>query len=333
MKVPLVLTPIAVLGTACTIRPFTPSTTLVTWAQHVPAGVEQMLPSSDAAIARWQLPPDMVWSRFAKYTLLSSLDSTSIEGTLPDISRLEVVHQAQCAAQHVAAAGLPPDTMWIVDMRGAASVAFGAMVSRLAREPVAPIVTFNNWPAEDEAVPAEETLAALLAIPPRIPAAGTEHVVPMLLLDAWRLAFRYEEFGDEVTDNRYALTSGDLPGVDVLASQGIRRVMYVVERLDETEVEEDDMTAIVADYAAHGIELSMVDLPSLCDSSAAPIPMTQFFERHRWHFVPRMTLMDSPWFYQRARSGFGAVHSGPSPFRGGHGFAMSHSVGGGGGGG
>ena len=330
MRVPLVLAPIAILGTACTIRPFTPSTTLVTWSQHVPSAVQQSLPSADQAIARWQLPPELIWSRFSKHTLLSSLDAQPITGSLPDITHLDVVHQAQCAAMRVAAAGLPADTMWIVDMRGAASVAFGAMVSRVALEPVAPIVTFNNWPAETEAVPAEETLAAMLAFAPQLPPPGTERAVPILLLDAWRLAFRYEEVGDEVVDNRYALTSADLPSGELLASQGIRRVIYVVERLDETDVEEDDMTAIVADYAAHGIELAMVDLSSLCEPPTPTIDLGTVIAHHEWHFAPRHTLLDDPTFFQRARSGFGAVHSGPSPFRGGGGFSMVGSTGGGG---
>ncbi|MEI8256371.1 MAG: hypothetical protein WCJ30_11925 [Deltaproteobacteria bacterium] len=336
MKPPAVLAPIAILGGACTLRPFTPSTTLVTWAEHVPAAVQQTAPTSDQAIAAWQLPPDLVWSRFAKNTLLSSLDIAPVTTELPDVARLDVVRQAQCAARHAANLGLPEDLMWIVDLRGAASVAFGSTLSRRATEPVAPVITFNNWPAETEAVPAEETLAALLGMTPRLLAPGTPRAIPVLLLDAWRLAFRYESFDDDIVDNRYALTSADLPSAELLASQGIRRIAYLVERLDETEVEEDDMTSIVADYAAHGIVLAMVDLESLCEPQGGSISMEQLVARHRWHFTPRLTLLEEPAFFERARGGFGAVHSGPSPFRVGHGFSMAphgHRAGGGGGGG
>ena len=84
MRVPFVLAPIAVLGSACTLRPFTPSTTLVTWSQSVPAGVDQLLPSADSAISRWQLPPDLVWSRFSKNTLLSSLDADADDKAVND---------------------------------------------------------------------------------------------------------------------------------------------------------------------------------------------------------------------------------------------------------
>ena len=57
--------------------------------------------------------------------------------------------------------------MWVVDLRGAASVAFGATLSQRLARPVAPVMTFNNWPADCEVVPAEQTLAALVAMRPR----------------------------------------------------------------------------------------------------------------------------------------------------------------------
>ena len=80
---------------------------------------------------------------------------------MPDINGLDVVRRAQAAASRLATQGVPPDTMWVIDLRGAASVAFGATLSQEASRPVAPVMTFNNWPADNEVVPAEQTLAAL----------------------------------------------------------------------------------------------------------------------------------------------------------------------------
>jgi hypothetical protein len=68
------------------------------------------------------------------------------------------------------------------------------------------VTTFNNWPADNELVPAEETLAALVTMQPNLGADDEAGACPVFLLDAWRLAYRDDEINDEVTDNRYMLT-------------------------------------------------------------------------------------------------------------------------------
>ena len=50
---------------------------------------------------------------------------------------------------------------------GAASIAFASSLARYSNQPIAAIPTFNNWPAENELVPAEETLTAMIEMPPR----------------------------------------------------------------------------------------------------------------------------------------------------------------------
>src|SRR5439155_1196693 len=82
--------------------------------------------------------------------------------------------------------GAPPDAMWVVDMRGAASVAFAASLSNASPAPIAPIATFNNWPAENELVPAEEALAAMIDFTPRIPGENTTQATPVVMLDGPR---------------------------------------------------------------------------------------------------------------------------------------------------
>jgi hypothetical protein len=204
--------------------------------------------------------------------------------------------------------------MWMVDLRGAASAAFGARLSLDAREPVAPVITFNNWPAEDALVPADETLAGLVAFAPRLPPpdeVAIRTASPVFLLDAWRLAFRFDEPSDDVFDNRYMLMPSDLPDADALRAAGIDRVIYVVESLDDAEVEEDDLNATFRAWEAAGIAISFVDL----DFLATGLPVN-----HDWALAlaprgywcrSRYTLVDDPIFYARARGGFGLSYGRP----------------------
>jgi hypothetical protein len=320
--------PIALLSSACTLRPWTPSTSVAFWSEDPPAARYMTVPSQTEIITRWQLPPTNPWARYEKYTLLTALDSVPRTAPMPDVTQLDVVHKANTAAARVAAAGLPNDTMWVVDLRGAASVTFGAQLSQSAREPVSLVLTFNNWPAENELIPAEETLAALIAFQPRLPSANDVGTRPVFMLDAWRLAYRFDEPDDDITDNRYILNQSDLPDPQTLRANGIRRIVYVVEDLDETEHEEDDLQAAFLAYQDAGITIYMVDLSFL----AKPIV------HDRWNEVlaPRVcyiehrrTLIDDPLFYARARGGFGGIHSGPSPLRGGGGGGWTGGHGGG----
>ena len=326
-----VVTPIAIFSGACTIRPFTPSVSVAYWPQDVPPVVQATLPDAASAIARWQLPPENAWSRYEKYTLLSSLDSVPLAAEIPDVRYLELVREAECAAGHVAAAGLPPNTAWVVDLRGAASVAFGTTLSQQSATPVAPVITFNNWPAEEEVIPAEETLGALLEFQPRLPSATDARTTPVFLLDAWRLAYRLNEVEDSFTDNRYALSTADLPDPDTLRAQGITQLIYVVQSLHDTEIEEDDLNEIMVMYQNAGIELIMLDLPGLCgmqDSSPGAYDWRPIFVQRAFRATPRTVLMQQPNFYERSRGGFGGVHAGPCPWRGGGAFHMAYGFGG-----
>jgi hypothetical protein len=197
------------------------------------------------------------------------------------------------------------------------------VLSQRADAPVSPVLTFNNWPAEDELVPAEETLAALLQMAPRLPTPGPPSR-PVFLLDAWRLAYRDDSPGDDVTDNRYALNPSDLPDPATLQAQGIRRVMYLVEDLDDTEMEEDDLNAVFLAYRAAGIAIYLVDLNFLAVAYEPRELWREVYARRPLYVGWRRTIVSDPAFYVRARGGFGGIHGGPSPFRGsgGHGFGF-----------
>jgi hypothetical protein len=313
--------PVALLSAACASRPWTPSVSVAYWAQDVPPGGTISLPTFPEAAMRWQLPPQNPWARWQKMTLLSVLDAAPQRtAELPDVAQLDVVGDAQNAATRIAAAGLPADTLWMVDLRGAASVSFGAALSRASREPVATVLTFNNWPADNEIVPAEETLSALVKMQPRLPLPSDVATRPVILLDAWRLAFREDEPDDDVTDNRYMLTPGDLPDAEALRAQGITRIVYVVEDLDDTETEEDDLHEAFMAYQAAGIAIFMVDLSFASKELHGPVVWNEVLVRRRYTVAPRITICSDVRFYARARGGFGGVHGVPSGGRGGFGF-------------
>jgi hypothetical protein len=319
------------------------------WAQAIPEGRELVLPSSAELAARWQVAPQSPWARYHKGTLISALDAMAGEATLPDVRRLDVVDEADAAAAHVAEIGLPADTLWLLDLRGAASAAFASRLSRDAREAIAPVVTFNNWPAEEGIVPADETLAGLLAFPPYLPPpeeGALQRAHPVFLLDSWRLAYRFDQPGEDAYDNRYMLMPGDLPDAETLRARGIRRVIYVVEDLDDAEVEEDDLNASFRSWQAAGLGIFLVDLAflktarSMGASSSAPFE-AGWYTRLRpceYWVRERYTLVDDPRFYARARGGFGLAYGRPyiSPgyhsHYGHHGHHGGSGAGGGGGG-
>ena len=217
---------------------------------------------------------------------------------------LEEVQRAAVVARQIASDGLPADTLWIVDMRGAASVAFGAALSQAAREPVRLVPTFNNWPATDELIPAEETLAALATMAPRSPEDAGVGARPVFLLDSWRLAYRFDDPGDDTYDNRYILTPSDLPDVETLRAQGIRRVVYLVQSLDDSTIEEDDVHLSFLEWERAGIPIAMVDLDRLEQPIVAE-RWDQLWIDDGLYVEPRVTLIDDPRFYIRARGGFG----------------------------
>jgi hypothetical protein len=320
---------VALLASGCSLRPWTPSVSVAFWAEDVPEGREMSLPSSMELARTWQVPTEIAWSRYGKGTLMSAADSIGEVAVLPDVRTLEVVGEAEDAAASVARAGLPPGTLWMVDLRGAASCAFAARLSRETAEPVASVITFNNWPAEESVVPADETLAGLVAFPPKPPGPDAKAAHPVFVLDSWRLAYRFDKPSDGTYDNRYMVMQGDLPDVATLHAQGITRVVYVVEDLDDAEVEEDDLHASFREWQAGGVSVHIVDpafLGGLPPSSsgatradwAARLAPQAYWVRERY------TLVDDPVFYGRARAGFGLAFGRPfhgsGAFHGGGGY-------------
>jgi hypothetical protein len=320
---PRLVTPVALLAGSCvTARP--PSAEFFARAEQIPGPQQLLLPPSVRGLATWQLPSDDPWARYSKWTLLAALGEDAVPGQLPDVRALNIVRRAEQAGLLVGSAGLASDTLWLVDLRGAASVAFGNAVSHAAAQPVSLVLTFNNWPAQRELIPAEETLAALVTLRPRLPEAGISGSRPMFLLDAWRLAFRDSEPDEDVVDNRYYLNPSDLPDADTLFRQGIRQVIYVTETLGSESApitEEDDLNEPFLRYAQAGLQVATLGLDDLLGERPPPSsvrvlssggPGPRYF-RYSRIYVPRHrpTLITSHGFYSRAHGGFGGPRARP----------------------
>jgi hypothetical protein len=303
-RVPLALP--LVFATGCAIRPFTPSVTVAYHAQAVPPDHDVEVPHASTLARAWQLPTDDVWMPFSKMTLLTALGDEGGAIALPEVEDLVVVQNAKRAAARLGSAGIPPGTLLIVDLRGAASVAFGAALVERSTTPVSPILTFQHWPGENELIPAEETLAALVRYAPRAPLTG--HGAPVFLLDSWRLAYRFDHPEDDAYDNRYFLQAGDLPDPEFLLAHGIRRVVYLVETRDETDTEEDDLHLPAHHWQQAGIPLFLTDLDWV---SRHPLEDAALVADCAFSVRPRRTILADPQFYSRARGGFGGPSTAP----------------------
>jgi hypothetical protein len=270
------------------------------------------LPAREDVLARWQLPATSPWLAYEKLTLPSVLAGARAWVEMPDVEELGEVQLAHLAGRTVAEAGVPDDAAWFVDLDGAASVAFATSLSHGLRDVTSVIPTFNNWPAENELVPAEQTLAAMITMSPRLPSAD-DPARPIFLLDSWRLAYKDEDIDDDVVDNRYMLGESDFPTADVLREHGIAQIIYVVAS-DEIEVEEDDLNDLFASYASAGIAIHLVSVATLA-RHREPTADPWYVEIRLRPFVvrPRVTVCHDPRFYRRARGGFGGAHLMPVP--------------------
>jgi hypothetical protein len=98
--------------------------------------------------------------------------------------------------------------------------------------------------------------------------------------------------------------------------RGITRIVYVVEDLDDTEVEQDDLITSFRAWQAAGIGIYLVDLAFL---RSVPPPVNGAWQtdwavrlapRSLW-VRDRYTLADDPRFCARARGGFGLAWGRP----------------------
>jgi hypothetical protein len=310
--------PIALVATGCDPVVYSPAD-YTTYTPTPILGVHA--PAQRDLMAAWQLPPASPWMPYEKLTLFAALDEAASDWPLPDLEALPSVRRARAAGTKMALLGVPEDAAVFVDLAGAASVAFAEAYNRSAPVRFAAVPTFNNWPDDDELVPAEETLAGAILLTPSQPLDPSAR--PMFLLDAWRLAYKEIEVDDDVVDNRYALTASDLPRAEALATQGVHRVLYIVEGSAAVSREEDDLHEVFDEYASYGIE---VDLVGLDDLLGEPAPTAYggtrsavqvyvggglWWRRVPLRIAPRRLVVYDPYFHQRSRGGWGGLQAVP----------------------
>jgi len=303
----------AFLASACAMESEAPALVPTAYFPYTSGYALKTFPQGLDPASRWQLAAESPWAPYEKQTLLSALDTDDVV-PLPDVQDMESVQRAIGAARSLQASDLPPDAMWVVDLRGAASVAFAVGLTSLQ-----PVITFNNWPSPTETVPAEEALSALLAWQPT-PVENPRTARPVFVLDAWRLAYAHARvpMGDVLTDNRYILTEADLPDPETLAAHGIRSVIYVVESSVDSPVEEDDLNAIFLRYQYAGIKLYLADVDALAYWSRAARNWQSWLPQYEYYPHYRATLVNDPTFYATSPGGFGGSGAVASGY-GGHG--------------
>lgn len=297
------------------------------WTMHV------VVPTYADAMSTWQLSPGSPWAAYEKMTLLSALGDEPADWELPDVASMPDVQAASLAGRRMATTGAPPDAAVFVDLRGAASVAFARAYNQGSANRMALVPTFNNWPHDDELVPAEDALAAMVTMTP--PTALDPAAHPMFLLDGWRLAYKDEEIEEDAFDNRYSLNAADLPSSAALLAQGIRRIVYVVEGTGQSAQEEDDLNQLFLDYEANGIEIAIVGIDDLIGvpegwawdegtiSGGESIDLG-WWPRWRCRVHSRELVIHTPSFFGRSQGGWGGMHG----FVGSHGFGGSAGLGG-----
>jgi len=128
----------------------------------------------------------------------------------------------------------------------AASVAFWSDACRGPRaESVSPVLTFNNWPARErddpgggDACPALLTMAPSARVDHRRRARSTRTRLPARCL-APGLSLRHGRRRRH-RQPTYMLNPSDCRPSTCFRTRGIRRVVYVVESLDDSAMEEDE---------------------------------------------------------------------------------------------
>jgi hypothetical protein len=171
--------------------------------------------------------------------------------------------RARAVLSLFAQVGFPTDTMVILDLPGADSVAAAAAMS--AR--FDPIFGFGNWPHPLGVVPAQETLAAALYYQPlfaRTRAQRKPGSPPVLVLDANRLE-PYED-ADNQFDNRYM---AKIPSAAGLHTIGITHVLYVTPD-GEHPAELDDLNESFIELEQAGIEVRVLGMSEIERSNEAP---------------------------------------------------------------
>jgi hypothetical protein len=265
--------------------------------------------SAERLYDAWGPAPDGQWLPFHCVPLFAALDRLPSSDVGPATPTAE--SDVAPGAGQPARPPLPPharpgaplprwiagDTWTILDLPGPRTVEAAAWLVRAAG--MQPVCTFDNWPNPRGVLRAEDILAELLRWVTTIEAAReriTAQSPPLWICDSERLGTRAGSPGE--FDNRYYLDDSIMPGVALLRSAGIRRVVYVT--LDAAEIPVLDLEPYLGELLAAGLDVRHVDLS---DAALEPRPFVA---------SPQRPALQRTSFRRSAAGGFGTEVPQPS---------------------
>ena len=228
-------------------------------------------------------PPEAVWSRWAKPVLFA-------EASLPPPAPpLEIAPPDLHADQQ---------TMVIVDLPGAESVAAGLALARAGFRPV-PLYNTSFHPA---ALVDVSPILAGLAGGARELASITlfQEATPAFLLDANRLAPGKAALPGKF-DNRWVVFPQDFPSSNFLLSRGVRRVVVL---WNETGTLPEDLSHVLLRWQKAGLEIGSARPGSV--PQALTVTRPSGF-RHLWYVA--LLLLG---LRRNSAGGFGSIVPTPS---------------------
>ena len=236
----------------------------------VDEAVPPQVASPDARVAgrrfaEWELPTTNPWVRYFKFTLLSALDDRA------ERRRAARRGAARARSHQARARGQPASpTAGCLPTRCGSSICAAprrwrsAPRSRATRPAgVALVPTFNNWPAENELIPAEETLAAMVDDAAASARRRSERSTPGL--PARRVAPRLPRRAPPTTTSTTATCSRRAICPTPRRCAGRHPPHHLRRRAASATatVEEDDLHETFLEYQRAGIAISMVDVSAL----------------------------------------------------------------------
>ena len=145
----------------------------------------------------------------------------------------------------------PNNTLYIVDLNGPESVAFGAAMADVANL----IVTFDNWPHPIGIVPSHHTLSALIFFAAEVKEKSgirPKNAPALFILDRRRYIEKINP--DKDFDNRYL---AKLPTIEILKQLNIKNILYFVPDRNNL-MEPDDLNYDFTSYKEAGYDIQIV---------------------------------------------------------------------------
>jgi hypothetical protein len=224
----------------------------------------------------WAPSAESPWRPFYKPTLVASMAAVQ-SAAMPVRNSLMPPAEAE-AARFVA--GEYSDAAIFVDLIGEESVVWAAA---LAGKGLVPVLTINNWPHQFGVLALERPLGALLYYADEVSRAPlSPQGRPVFVLERSRLGQKGLNPQSYQFDNRYYHAPTDFPGAVLLASKGIKRIIYVNPRGVTQGCEEDDLSDYFTELWNAGFQFTYVKPGSASNEMAVVTP------------APRQTIFSKP---------------------------------------